>query len=83
MPTLLFEIVGWLGTIAIMAAYWLVSVGKISPISKIYQLLNLFGAGFVIINVAFHGAFPSVALNTVWFFIALYSLIKKDKTSKV
>lgn len=82
MPVVYFEIVGWLGTIAIMAAYCLVSLGKISPVSKIYQLLNLFGAGFVIINVAFHSALPSVALNTIWFFIALYSLIKKDKSPK-
>jgi len=68
MPIIIFEIVGWTGTIAILAAYWLVSIGKISAGSKSYQYLNLFGAGFVIVNVAFHSAMPSVALNTVWFF---------------
>ncbi|KKT39645.1 hypothetical protein A3K29_01980 [Candidatus Collierbacteria bacterium RIFOXYB2_FULL_46_14] len=79
MPTIYFEIIGWVGTIAIMVAYWLVSIGKISPVSKTYQLLNLFGAGFVIINVVFHGALPSVALNTIWFFIALFGLFQKSK----
>lgn len=79
MPIILFEIIGWVGTIAIMVAYWLVSTGKISPVSKTYQLLNLFGAGFVIVNVAFHAALPSVALNTIWFFIALFGLFQKSK----
>lgn len=76
---IIFEIIGWVGTIAIMVAYWLVSSGKIFPVSKTYQLLNLFGAGFVIVNVAFHSALPSVALNTIWFFVALYGLFRKPK----
>ncbi len=80
MPLILFEIIGWLGMILILVAYWLVSIGKISAASKSYQYLNLFGAGFVIVNVAFHSALPSVALNTVWFFIALYGLFQKTKT---
>lgn len=75
-PSVYIEIVGWAGTTAIMVAYFMVSTGKITPSTKLYQLLNLFGAAFVIVNVAFHEALPSVALNTIWFFIALYGLLK-------
>ena len=79
MSILFFEIVGWLGMILILVAYWLVSIRKITPTSNIYQFLNLLGAGFVIVNVAFHGALPSVVLNIVWFLIALFGLAKKQK----
>jgi len=79
MSTIYFEIIGWMGTVAILAAYWLVSTKKISPTSKVYQLLNLFGAGFVIVNVAFHGAIPSVILNSIWLLIALFGLFQKPK----
>lgn len=79
MPLIYFEIVGWLGMILILLAYWLVSIRKISPTSTTYQFLNLLGAGFVIVNVAFHGALPSVALNSIWFLIALFGLAKKQK----
>ena len=79
MPIIIFEIVGWIGMILILVAYWLVSIRKITPTSNIYQFLNLLGAGFVIVNVAFHGALPSVALNIVWFLIALFGLAKKQK----
>ncbi len=78
MPTILIEIVGWAGMIAILAAYWLVAAGKVKSDSKFYQLLNLLGALFVIINVGYHGAIPSVALNVVWLLIALWSLIRKQ-----
>lgn len=79
MPGIYFEIIGWLGTILIMAAYFLVTAKKISPSSDLYQILNLFGAVFVIVNVIFHGALPSVALNSIWALIAIYGLIKNHK----
>lgn len=79
MPIYFFEIVGWLGMILILVAYWLVSIRKITPVSKTYQLLNLFGAAFVIVNVGFHGAIPSVVLNLVWLIIALYGFFQKPK----
>ena len=74
-----YEIIGWLGTGAILFAYFLVSTRKIAPNSKAYQLLNLFGAFGVIINSAIHHAIPSVGLNIVWLLIAAYGLLKLVK----
>ncbi len=73
---MIYEIIGWGGTGAILLAYLLVSTGKIASSSKKYQLLNLFGAIGIIINSGIHGAIPSVGLNIVWFLIAVYGLIK-------
>ena len=69
------EIAGWVGTIAVLLAYLLVSTKKAAPSSLQFQLLNLFGAMGIIINSYYHRAIPSVALNVVWLLIASYGLI--------
>ena len=76
---MLYEVIGWGGTAAILLAYFLVSVGRLSPKSKNYQFLNLFGAVGIIVNSGIHGAIPSVGLNVVWLLIAVYGLIKSSK----
>lgn len=73
---MIYEIVGWTGTILILLAYLLVSTKRITSDSKEYQLLNLFGAIGIIVNSLYHGAIPSVGLNIIWFLIALFALSK-------
>lgn len=73
---MIYEIIGWAGSGAILLAYALVSTGKVSSNSKNYQLLNLFGAIGIVINSGIHGAYPSVGLNIVWLLIAVYGLVK-------
>lgn len=76
---MIYEVIGWLGTLAILSAYFLVSTRKITPNSKQYQFLNLFGALGIIINSVIHQAIPSVGLNIVWLLIAVYALVKLKK----
>lgn len=76
---MIYEIVGWTGTFAILLAYFLVSTKKISADERKYQILNIVGAIGIIINSGVHGAIPSVGLNVVWLFIALYGLVKVAK----
>lgn len=73
---MIYELVGWGGTFAILLAYLLVTTKKLSADDKIYQLLNVIGAAGIIINSSVHGAIPSVGLNTAWFLIGMYGLIK-------
>lgn len=76
MGNMLYEIIGWGGTLAILTAYFLVSTKKITSDSKEYQLLNLFGAIGIIINSLVHGAIPSVGLNIAWLVISTFALYK-------
>lgn len=76
---MIYEIIGWGGTLAILLAYFLVSAKKLSPDSQKYQLLNLFGAIGIIINSGIHGAIPSVGLNLAWLLIAIYGLLRISK----
>jgi hypothetical protein len=72
----MIEIVGWIGTGAILVAYLLNSTKKLSVDDKKYQILNIVGAIGIIINSSYHGAIPSVGLNIVWLLIGFYGLLK-------
>jgi hypothetical protein len=70
------EIAGWAGAVLILAAYALLSAGKVSGQSPTYQLMNLAGAVGFVINGWWHRAIPNAAMNVVWALIAVYSLIR-------
>ncbi len=73
------ESIGWIGTVLIVAAYFLVSTNRISATSKNYQLLNFFGAIAVGVNVFYQSAWPAFTLQVVWAIIAVFSLLKIKK----
>jgi hypothetical protein len=73
------ETIGWLASILIVGAFALNSFGKISSTSKIYQLANLIGGIFFIINTIHHKAYPSAVVNVVWVIIAIVALLKLKK----
>lgn len=61
---LVVNIIGWLGSAAVIIAYALVSTNRVNGDSLIYQLLNLIGSIFLIVNTAYLGALPSAFVNT-------------------
>lgn len=66
-----YELVGWVGAVTVLAAYWLVTR---SGTSVLYHSLNVIGAGGLLANALHHGAFPSTAVNLVWIAIALWGI---------
>jgi hypothetical protein len=70
------EAVGWSGALLIVAAYGLVSAGKVEARSTLYQLMNIVGAVGFIVNSGWYGALPSVALNVVWLCIGIYTMLR-------
>ena len=66
----------------VLLAYALVSTGKLEGDSFAYQLLNLAGAAFLIVNSSYYGAYPSVGVNVVWIGIAVFALVKARLRSK-
>lgn len=73
------EVIGWIGSVAVVAAYLLVSYQKIESDSFFYQMLNLIGSICLIINTFYNHAFPSMTVNVIWAFIAIAVLIKSIK----
>lgn len=74
--TLAINLIGWIGSAAVILAYILVSLNRLRGDSVAYQLLNLVGGIFLIANTIFWGAYPSTFVNFVWVCIALFALAR-------
>jgi hypothetical protein len=73
----LIDIVGWVGAVALLMAYIFVSTRRMEGDSASYQLLNLGGSAFLMVNSFFYGAYPSSVVNIVWISIAVFTLFRK------
>jgi hypothetical protein len=76
------EIVGWVGAALILLAYLLLSAGKLTGQSLLYQGMNVVGAAGFIVNGWWHGALPSATLNVLWLMIGLFASIRILKRRK-
>lgn len=72
---LLWEVAGWGGAVAILGAFMGVSMGWMKA-GKGFQIANLAGSCAFMINGAYHGAWPSVVTNVVWFLISAVALYR-------
>ena len=70
------EVVGWAGALLILLAYLLISAGRLTGQSAVYQWMNIVGAAGFVINGWWHRAIPSTALNVVWMAIGAAALWK-------
>ena len=78
------EIAGWAGAALILLAYLLLSAGKLTGQSLLYQGMNVVGAAGFVINGWWHGAIPSASLNVLWLLIgviASWRILKKRGSS--
>jgi hypothetical protein len=72
------ETVGWVAAALMLLAYLLLTMGKITGRSNLYQWLNvLSGAGFIV-NSGWNGAYPSAFINVVWVAIGLYGVFGRS-----
>jgi hypothetical protein len=70
------EIAGWAGALLILLAYALLSLGRLTGQSALYQGINVVGAAGFIVNGWWHGAIPSASLNVVWMLIGGFALLR-------
>ncbi len=73
-PDLAIAIAGWTGAGLILAAYALLTIGRMSSTSAGYQWLNVLGAVGIGSNAWWNDAIPSVALNVIWAGIGMMAL---------
>ena len=73
---IIIEVIGWTAAAMMLSAYLLLTSGRLSSSSAIYQWLNvLSGAGFII-NSGWNGAYPSASLNFIWMSIGIYGVLR-------
>ncbi|HVI05046.1 MAG TPA: hypothetical protein VM711_03005 [Sphingomicrobium sp.] len=78
------EVAGWTGAVLILFAYLLLSAGKLTGQSLVYQAMNVLGALGFVINGWWHRAIPSAVLNVLWLLIgavATWQIMKKKGSS--
>lgn len=79
---LLIDILGWIGSVLLIAAYALNSYQKIRSDSYTFLLLNIVAGIFLIIYSWYYTAFANTFINVVWVVIAVPALIKVFRKSK-
>lgn len=75
-PVYLIDIFGWIGSVAVVIAYALISLNKVDSRSRVYQVLNLIGSLCLVVNTAYYHAYPSTFVNFVWMLIAATAIVR-------
>jgi len=78
---LIIEIIGWLGVIFYVIAYFLLTIGLMKADGYRFHFLNMLGAAGLITVSAYYGDRPNLVVNVIWFAIGIFAVFKKFFTS--
>jgi len=76
---MILETIGWIGAFCVLWAYFLISTGKVTNKSILFQWFNFIGAFLLIIYTITVKAYPSAFVNLVWLIIAVVGIVKLYK----
>ena len=68
-----------IGTLAVLVAFFLLQAGKLSGTGIVYQLLNLFGSGGVLVSLLGKFNVSVFVLEAVWMAISAYGIVRTLK----
>ena len=71
-----YDWVGIAGTLMVLVAFFLLQAGKLSGTGIVYQLLNLFGAGGVLVSLLGKFNVSVFVLEAVWMAISAYGIVR-------
>jgi hypothetical protein len=74
---ILIEILGWTGSVMILAAYGLNSYQKIQSNSWSFLLLNGIGGVFLVVYTVHKEAYANTFINIAWVVIAVPALLRR------
>lgn len=67
-------IVGIIGTLLVLLAFFLLQARKLHGNGAVYQLLNAIGAAAIIVSLVYQFNLASMLLEIAWLLISLYGL---------
>ena len=76
----IFQIIGFVGMLCVVYAYFLLQIDKIDQKSLQFQLINLVGAILLLISLCVHFNLGSFIIEVFWILITLYGMIKNKQT---
>ena len=71
-----YDWIGLLGTLMVLAAFFLLQAGRLSGTGIAYQLLNLFGAGGVLVSLLGTFNLSVFLLEATWVAISAYGIAR-------
>ncbi|MDQ3288489.1 MAG: hypothetical protein M3Q42_09555 [Pseudomonadota bacterium] len=71
-----YDWVGIAGTLMILGAFFLLQAGRISGTGLTYQLLNLFGAGGVLVSLMGQFNISVFLLEIAWMAISVFGIVR-------
>jgi hypothetical protein len=77
-----YDWVGIAGTLAVLVAFFLLQAGKLSGTGIVYQLLNLFGAGGVLLSLLGTFNVSVFLLEFTWVLISGYGIVRSLKSRR-
>ena len=77
-----YDWVGMLGTLMVLAAFFLLQAGRLSGTGIVYQLLNLLGAGGVLVSLLGKFNLPVFFLELAWMLISAYGIARTVKARR-
>ncbi|MGO1508121.1 MAG: CBU_0592 family membrane protein [Microbacterium sp.] len=71
-----FDLAGWIGGATVAAGYMLVSLHRLDPAGRSYQILNVVGGLLLTVTALYRLAYPNMIINMVWIVFGSYALIR-------
>jgi paired small multidrug resistance pump len=75
-----YDWTGIAGTLMVLGAFFLLQAGRVSGTSLAYQLLNLFGAGGVLVSLWGKFNLSVFVLELAWMVVSLYGIVRSVRT---
>ncbi|MBL7769198.1 MAG: hypothetical protein JNK20_09500 [Flavipsychrobacter sp.] len=72
---IIYPIVGWIGTIAYLLGYLLLSTNKLKSDQVSYHVLNIIGSIGLTTNAVYYTDLSNIVVNVVWGMIAAGAII--------
>jgi paired small multidrug resistance pump len=71
-----YDLVGLLGTVIILAGFFLLQAGRLAGTGLIYQLINLFGAAGILVSLTGKFNLPVFLLEVAWMVVSIYGIAR-------
>lgn len=78
-----YDWIGMLGTLMVLAAFFLLQAGRLSGTGIVYQLLNLLGAGGVMVSLLGQFNVSVFFLELAWMLVSAYGIARSFKARRL
>jgi hypothetical protein len=70
------DVAGSLGAAMIIAAYFILQIGRVTSDSKMYLLANAIGAALILVSLSVNFNLSAFVIEAFWLAISLFGLIR-------